>query len=319
VKAQHTLLSEGRIKYEYVVRAKGRIETHDVEREGPTGLIVTTTSLELHPENETRLVSVTVTDSAEQTKHVLKALARAAENDSEVRDTVDLKQWHALQTWLALGSSRVAVPFANDLAELVPPRAVRLRRDFKTLLMLIRAHALLHQASRQKDQAERIIAGLTDYAAVRELVADFVAAGVEATVPAEVRETVEAVRRLIVNGTPEVSQADLKSVLRLDKGPISRRVAAAIERNFLRNREPRKGRPARLVLADPLPVDEDVLPSVEVLSERLNGKRPPLARSRLNEVGRKGARSGVRHERTSPNERAGRGHLSPSRRRGSGA
>ena len=34
-----------------------------IEREGPTGLIVTTTALRLHPENETRMLSLTVTDT----------------------------------------------------------------------------------------------------------------------------------------------------------------------------------------------------------------------------------------------------------------
>ena len=82
----------------------------------------------------------------------------------------------------------------------MPPVAVRLRRDFKTVLMLIRAHALLHQATRQKDEAGRIIATIEDYAAVRELVADLVAAGVEATVRPEVRETVAAVADLIREG-----------------------------------------------------------------------------------------------------------------------
>ena len=74
---------------------------------------------------------------------------------------------------------------------LVPPVAVRLRRDFKTVLTLIRAHALLHQATRRKDEAGQIIATLEDYAAVRDLVGDLVAAGVEATVRPEVRETVQ--------------------------------------------------------------------------------------------------------------------------------
>ena len=72
--------------------------------------------------------------------------------------------------------------------------AVRLRRDFRTILTLIRAHALLHQASRRKDEKGRIIATVSeDYAAVRNLVADLVAAAVEAGVPKMLQETVKAV------------------------------------------------------------------------------------------------------------------------------
>ena len=151
----------------------------------------------------------------------------------------------------------------------MPPVAVRLRRDFKTVLMLIRAHALLHQASRLKDEQGRIIATLEDYAAVRELVADLVAEGVEATVKPEIREVVEATARLIVEGQEEVRQKDLAAALKLDKSAISRRVAGAIDGGFLKNLEERKGRPARLVLGDPLPADREVLP----LPESARGNR----------------------------------------------
>jgi hypothetical protein len=230
-----------------------------IEREGPSGLLVTTTALRLHPENETRMLSLTVTDTMEQTAFVFQALA----DDS--RDAVDLTRWQALQTWLAAGSAAVVVPFAKVLAGLVPPVAVRLRRDFKTVLTLIRAHALLHQATRRKDAAGRIIATIEDYSAVRNLVADLVAAGVEATVRPEVRETVSAVACLIASGEEEVRQADLRTRLKLDKSAISRRVADALDRGYLRNREDRKGRPARLVIGDPLPEELEVLPTPERL------------------------------------------------------
>jgi MarR family len=250
-----------------------------IEREGPTGLLVTTTALRLHPENETRMLSLTVTDTMEQTAHVLQALADRA------RDDVDLTQWQALQTWLATGSAPVVVPFAKELASLVPPVAVRLRRDFKTVLTLIRAHALLHQATRRKDEAGQIIATLRDYAAVRDLVGDLVAAGVEATVRPEVRETVSAVAFLIASGESEVRQADLRSRLKLDKSAISRRVADAIERGYLRNLEDKKGGPARLIIGDPLPVELEVLPMFERLHSCTvvwGDKEPPTAIRRQN-------------------------------------
>ena len=47
-----SLLSEGRLRYETVEKAKDGLVPRLIEREGPTGLIVTTTSLRLHPENE---------------------------------------------------------------------------------------------------------------------------------------------------------------------------------------------------------------------------------------------------------------------------
>lgn len=155
----------------------------------------------------------------------------------------------------------------------LPPLAVRLRRDFKTVLILVRAHALLHQASRRKDEQGRVIAEIEDYQVVRELVADLVAVGVEATVKQEVREVVDMVRRLLDEGREDVRQADLKSLLRLDKSAVSRRVAEAVDAGLLRNLEDRKGRPARLVIGDALPDNCEVLPTPEQLfgDEALRG------------------------------------------------
>jgi hypothetical protein len=93
---------------------------------------------------------------------------------------------------------------------------------------------LLHQASRVKGDAGRVVATLDDYAAVRELVADLVAEGVDATVKPEIREVVEAIARLLGEGRDEVRQADLKEVLKLDKSAISRRVAGALDGAFLK-------------------------------------------------------------------------------------
>jgi hypothetical protein len=75
------------------------------------------------------------------------------------------------------------------------PTAVRLRRDFGAILNLVRAHALLHRATRQLDKHEKIIATLDDYTVVRDLVAHLVAEGVEATISSSIRETVDAIAR----------------------------------------------------------------------------------------------------------------------------
>jgi len=132
---------------------------------------------------------------------------------------------------------------------------------------------LLHQASRRKDAEGRLLAEVADYAAVRELVADLVAEGAEATIKPEVKETIRAVQDLLAHGLEEedddnfVKQADLKKALKLDKSVVSRRVAAALDAGLLRNLEDRKGRPARLVLGDPLPDEIELLPT----PERLHG------------------------------------------------
>jgi hypothetical protein len=120
-----TLLSEGILRYEVVERTCEGCKTRLIEREGPTGLIVTTTQTGLDPELETRLLSLTVSDTAEQTKAVMLSLARSRSSSDAM--PVDYNKWHNLQQWLATGERRVVVPFAEKLAELVLAIAVRQR------------------------------------------------------------------------------------------------------------------------------------------------------------------------------------------------
>lgn len=152
-----SLLSEGCVRYETVEKTPQGLQARLIEREGPTGLIVTTTRDGLHPENETRLISLTLADGQDQTRAILAALA-----DEDQRDEVERAPWIALQRWLSASSESVAIPFARPLVALIPPIAVRLRRDIKLLLNLIRTHALLHQANRQRDREGRVLASMDD-------------------------------------------------------------------------------------------------------------------------------------------------------------
>jgi hypothetical protein len=254
-----SLLSEGCVRYETVESTSDGLMPKLIEREGPTSLVVTTTAVSLHPENETRLLSLTVKDSPAQTRDVL--LAMAAEDDPDV----DIGPWLSLQEWIASGDNEVTLPFGRALAEAIPPRAVRLRRDFRALLGLIRAHALLHQTSREHDGRGRIVATIDDYAAVRELVADVFSAGIGATVKAETRETVAAVAALEPDHEAGVPLPALANRLQLDKSVVSRRWRVARDGGYLVNLEDRRGRPARLILGEPLPDETPILPDPDVV------------------------------------------------------
>src|SRR5215208_1133627 len=254
-----SLLSEVRVRYETVEKTSEGIKPRLIEREGPTGLIVTTTAVKLHPENETRLLSLTVTDTQDQTRAVMAALAVEAGEAGP-----NFEPWHALQVWLESAEHRVSIPYAKILADLIPPVAVRLRRDFGALLNLIRAHALLHQVTRERDAEGRIVATIKDYAAIRELVVDLVGEGVETTVPETVRETVEAVKRLREDSKGEpVTVAELAGELKLDRSTVSRRVRSAKDRGYLRDLEDNPRKPSRLILGDDLPDDVQILPSLD--------------------------------------------------------
>jgi hypothetical protein len=225
-----SLLSEGRIRYATVESSNTGLSPRLIEREGPTGLLVTTTATSLHPENETRMLSVTVQDTPEQTKAILRSIAAGETSKKAPSD------WIAFQEWLATANYRVEIPFALSLADLFPPNSVRLRRDFGLLLNLIKSHAILHQLSREQNAKGEIIASLEDYAVVRDLVDAPISEGLGASVSKTVRETVNVFEYMgtrVDTETDFLSLSEVAEKLGIDKSSASRRVKQAIKLGYL--------------------------------------------------------------------------------------
>jgi len=279
-----SLLSEGRVRYETVEKTSEGLRARLIEREGPTGVILTTTRVAVHPENETRLLSVPVDDTQHQTRRVLDGLALRALRGESLAPPGDgdagLETWRSLQTWLEIaGGRRVAIPFAKELAKRIEPVAVRLRRDVGLLFALVQSHAILHQTTRARDRQGCIVANLADYAAIFELTGDLFAGAAQVAVSRATRETVEAVRGLLEEPIPAIAPAlapgkrhdvrvsELCAALRLDKSTVSRRLRSAYRDEYLRNLEERDRQPARIVLGDDLPEDRSLLRRPEELRE----------------------------------------------------
>jgi hypothetical protein len=170
----------------------------------------------------------------------------------------NLTAWQELQAWLATAEHRVVIPYAVYLAEKIPPVAVRLRRDFKALLRLIEAHAMLHQGTRATDDQGRIVARAEDYLAVRKLVMDLLAAGVGATVSQTIRDTVNAVKSGDLGEGVKVQQ--VATALKLDRSAAQRRLDTGRKHGFLKNLEAKRGQPARYAIGEPLPEAIELLP-----------------------------------------------------------
>lgn len=258
-----SLLSEGEIRYPVAGRDEsGKTVTRWIVKEGPTNFIVTTTAASLHGENETRMLSLPTDDSAAQTSAIMASIAAGR------RDDADFSEWHAYARWIAAGNHEVVIPYAEWLASQIPPVAVRLRRDFRALLRLIQAHAILHQLSRETDAAGRIVATEADYLAVRALVADLISDALGSTVRPATRETVEAVVKLDqAGGGYGVKVHDLAVFLDLERSTVQYRVTAARERGYLINLE-KRGKPARYQADAPMPGEAVILP------ERIEGVKP---------------------------------------------
>jgi DNA-binding Lrp family transcriptional regulator len=273
-----SLLSEGHIRHITVEKTEKGQQPLELDKEGPTGFVTTTTMISLHPENETRLLSLNITDNPEQTKRIMMRIAENAMGNYQKTDSTD--SFIALQLWLErVGKADVVVPFASVLAELTPPAAVRIRRDFQLVINLIKTSAILYQKQRNVDENERIVATVEDYRIVHDLVSGIINESAERSIKPTIRETVVAVSKLlseeadypkstsILDNQKSVDIAALARELNLDSSTTSRRVKQAIKEGFLENLETRKGFRARIILGRKIPDDHSVLPTPEDLEK----------------------------------------------------
>jgi phage/plasmid primase-like uncharacterized protein len=264
------LLSEAKLNYPVVQKQPdGSLETVTITKNGPVAFMVTTTRNQLHPENETRMLSVEANDTPEQTKKVVAMVAQV-EGLNKGMVSADLKPWQDYQRWLAAGECRVFVPFADALAELIPPKAVRLRRDFGQLLRAIKVHALLHRDHRRSTKGSIVATIDEDYSAVRALMADILATAAEVKTRKAVQETVEVVDELQSEDDSRegVSARAVATLLKLDISTTRRRLYAAESAGFVINLEDRPRRPGRYVMVDEVQQGHaELLPTCEKLWE----------------------------------------------------
>jgi hypothetical protein len=264
-----TLLSEGRIIHGTVDEKR---KASKIEKDGPTGLIVTTTEGFVDAEMETRCLSLSTDDTPEQTRRVYGVFA---DQEEEIDNGVDFQAWHELQAWIAAhGETRVVIHFLRALSELMPAGATRLRRDFVSLLCLVRAHAILYQAQRDRDLHGRIIATVEgDYEPVRGLIGELIAEGVEASVPERTRETVEVVRELISEGKTHPSPKAIADGLEIGRSATYDRIRDALRRGYLVNEAAKNDRGMKLVIGAELPATgEDFLPSSTAIVRATSGE-----------------------------------------------
>lgn len=84
------------------------------------------------------------------------------------------------------------------------------------------------------------------------------------------RQTIEAVKKLLIDSNASVTVRQVAGELHLDTSAASRRVAVARKLGYLKNEETRRGMPARLVIGDKMPDDTEVLPHPDRLGERVH-------------------------------------------------
>jgi hypothetical protein len=270
------LMSEGRISYDVVGNTIVGRTTETVSKEGPVSFWVTTTKGHLHHENETRMLSLEVSDCSSQTKAVMRKIAEMEEQPVQISEE-RLERYHRFQFLLRLlcveDGVAVRVPYAQALAELIPPLDIRQRRDFSQLLSAIKAHALLH--CNWRDRTGNVVHAdiKHDYAVVRGLMADLLAEHCGAAISDAMRETVEAAQRLQAASENEgVTAEAVAQYLGLDASTAWRRLQKAEAAGLIMNLQARRHRPGLYRAADTASVASlEVLPTPQRLERAWRG------------------------------------------------
>jgi len=254
--AIRNLLQDHRLHYEVTIRNSqtGDYQVKKIEKPGPTVLITTST----HPlgaQLMTRLFCLEIAKSKEQISAALKTQALL---EIKGRKPVN-NAFVSFQSYLQLQAPiKVVVPYSEQLADIISKMssAPRILRDFTRLLSLVKSVAILRHHNRQVDSEGRIIADLSDYTTVRELVNDMY---IDSTTGASsnIRKLIGTVKSLLAKESGStVTNTKLAEQLGVSPYQISRWAKRAIANNWLINKEQRKHYPADYVLGEPVPEAE---------------------------------------------------------------
>lgn len=191
------IVSEGELVLQSPVKNPETGEFDTVERRvrGPVALISTTTEAELADDDETRNLSLFLDETEDQTRRIMMRQA-SYYNGFRPLDEAQLEVFQDADRLLSDGDSlRVAIPYAEFLAQRFPAQKRRARRDFPRLLKLIAASAFLHQNQRGRDWDGRIVADVADYFYATRLAGEFFRQTMEG-LPPRTLEILEAAKQI---------------------------------------------------------------------------------------------------------------------------
>jgi len=274
-----TLQSEGKIIFETVQKdtSDDSHYTERIEKEGPTNFILTTTSPELNPENETRHWTL-VTDESPQTTLAAKVETAKRYEHKTGLSQEEIDVWRQVQ--LELKPIEVCIPYARWLAQHTTNTPLRIRRDFNRLLAMIEVTALLYQKQRRISEGDILEAGLSDYFMARGLIEQVFPAsltGINKKVESLVSMVEQVYQEKLSNGEqdPVVKPKEIVKGLGTSSSSISRWLKPAINADLVEVvTETVKGRITSVKPGLGERCATSALPTVEELAESF----PELAR-----------------------------------------
>jgi len=191
--------SDGRLEYEATEKMPdGSMKNIVYQTEGPTVVVQTTTKNHLHPENETRVFPIYIDESEQQTGRIVGSILRDASGHSIGQEQSRRIRQRWQDAIRLLEPAEVVIPYAERIE--IPNSPLRIRRDARRLIDVVRVIAWLHQYQRERDAAGRILATEDDFHEALRLVSESLRRAWQTLTPAE-----EKVLRTI-EGLPEIQR-----------------------------------------------------------------------------------------------------------------
>jgi hypothetical protein len=164
--------SDGRLEYEATEKVPdGSMKNVVYRTEGPTVIVQTTTENHLHPENETRVFPIYIDESEEQTGRIVESILKDAAGHGvggTERERIR-ERWHDAIRLLE-PELEVVLPYAERIE--IPTSPIRIRRDARRLIDVVRVIAWLHQHGRARDEFGRVVATEEDFHLALRLVSE---------------------------------------------------------------------------------------------------------------------------------------------------
>jgi hypothetical protein len=226
--AIRSLVSEGRLKYQYT-GFKGKEKVTIVKKmEGPTSLLTTTIRGKLEDQLEDRIITMHPNISAEQTHNIIERTAELASGDIDPVDEKTISAWKLFDQ--SLVPVEVVIPYSKDIASFVGRNRslpIAVRRAFKRILSAVKTITLLHQKQRCKDEMGRVIAEISDYA----IAVQFIGESFKESIGEGMRYTHKRIK--IIEKQGMISSKDLAKVTGVSGASISQWTKPLIEKGVL--------------------------------------------------------------------------------------
>jgi hypothetical protein len=176
--------SGGRLEYEATEKMPdGSMKNVVHQTEGPTVIVQTTTRNHLHPENESRVFPIYIDESARQTGRIVASILREAcgGGPDEAQRRRIRQRWH--DAIRLLEPADVIIPYAERIE--IPTSPLRIRRDARRLLDVVRVIVWLYQHQRERDPEGRILAAEGDFNEALRLVSESLRRAWQTLTPSE--------------------------------------------------------------------------------------------------------------------------------------